>query len=635
MKFRSILFFAGLMLLLSACSLADDITPPPGYQSPVPLPTMGPLFPAKLPDLTAGAAIFAEKCAPCHGAQGLGDGPQAANLPKQPSALGKPEIARAAVPADWYTTVTQGKIETFMPPFASLDDQQRWDVVAYALSLATTTELTQGKTVYAANCASCHGADGKKSAKSDFNDQARMAKLSLNDLFNTINKGVGTSMPAFENQLSETDRYAAAAYLRSFAFAPAQGLSASAAQTESPAATVDATEAAAAVPTTSAGTQSAAVGVTGTPGEVIGTISGKITNKSGGSVPADLKATLHIYEHDPATNQFNEINSQEASVKADATYSFVNVHMPTSQAFYVSVDYADTTYSSEPTVPVAGQMAYDLPLDIYETTTDVSGLLADQVHVILDYSKPDVIQIVEFYVISNPGTKTVIPKKGAAAVTVTLPKGYTNLQFQDGQLGDRFLQTADGFGDTVPVPPSSQQYQLVFAFDLPYSTNFDFIEPVSLDVSAVTFLVSEGVKADAPGIVDGGLKDMGNGGGKYQLYELGAYKTGQSLKVNVSGAPGQAVSAPPVTGTDSTRNMIIGVGALGLALILAGGWLFWRDRRRAPDEQPLPAPAQDIHADEVIDAIIALDDQHKAGNIADEAYQQRRAELKEKLKGKL
>jgi cytochrome c553 len=496
--------------------------------------------------------------------------------------------------------------------------------VAYALSLATTAELTQGKTIYEANCASCHGVDGKKSTKSDFSDPARMAKLSLNDLFKTINTGVAPSMPAFESQLSETERYAAAAYLRTFAFATAQGSSASAAETESPAATALATETGAAIPTTS-----------GTPGEIVGTISGKITNKSGGSVPADLKVTLHIFEHDPTTNQFSEANTQETSIKADGTYSFANLQMPTSQAFYVSVDYADTTYSSEPTVPVAGQTAYDLPLDIYDTTTDSSALLADQVHMILDYSKPDVIQIVEFYVISNPGTKTVIPKKGAALVTVSLPKGYTNLQFQDGQLGDRFLQTADGFGDTFPVTPSDQQYQLVFAFDLPYSTDFDFIEPLSLNVSAITFLVSEGVKANAPSIIDGGLKDMGNGGGKYQLYTLGAYKTGQSLKVHVSGAPSPAASAPPVTGTDSTRNMIIGVGAFGLVLILAAGWLFWRDRKRAPVEQLLPEPAQDINADEVIDAIIALDDQRKAGNIADEAYKQRRAELKEKLKGKL
>ena len=399
--------------------------------------------------------------------------------------------------------------------------------------------------------------------------------------------------------------------------------------TESPASTVAATEA---VSTATSGAPENATGaVTGTPGEMIGAISGKITNKSGGSVPANMKVVLHVFQHDTTGSQFNEIQTQETSANADGTYSFANVSMPTTQVFYVSVDYANTTYESTSIVPTAGQTVYDLPVDIYETTTDASGLFADQLHIILDYSQADTIQVIEFYVISNPGVKTVIPaQKGAAIVTASLPKGYTNLQFQDGQLGDRYIQTADGFGDTLPVPPGSQKYQLVFAFNLPYSANFDFVEPFSLNVSSITFLVSEGVKADAPGIIDGGLKDMGNGGGKYQLYTLDGRKAGESMKVSVSGAPGQVSSTPPATGTDSTRNIIIGVGALGLALMLAGGWLFWRDRKRAPVEEVFPA--EESNSDEIIDAIIALDDQYKAGNIAAGAYQQRRADLKERFK---
>ena len=42
--------------------------------------------------------------------------------------------------------VTLGNIENFMPPFASLSDQERWDVVAYAQSLSTTSEqISQGE----------------------------------------------------------------------------------------------------------------------------------------------------------------------------------------------------------------------------------------------------------------------------------------------------------------------------------------------------------------------------------------------------------------------------------------------------------------------------------------------------------
>ena len=144
MKARFIIILALLAVMLSACSLAEDITPPPDYQSPTPAPTMSPLFPQTAPDLAVGAAIYAEKCAPCHGDAGLGDGPMAAQLQKPPAKIGSPELARAAAPVNWYTTVTEGNIGSFMPPFkTSLSDQQRWDVVAYTPALASVAVLPQ------------------------------------------------------------------------------------------------------------------------------------------------------------------------------------------------------------------------------------------------------------------------------------------------------------------------------------------------------------------------------------------------------------------------------------------------------------------------------------------------------------
>lgn len=615
MKLRSIFLLAGMVVALSACSLSDDITPPPGYKSPVPQPTAGPVFPVNPPNPLAGAAIYAEKCTPCHGATGMGDGPQAAKLPKKPTALGELAIARVASPAAWYTIVTEGRMDTFMPPFTSLNDQQRWDVVAYALSLSENG--TAGKTVYEATCASCHGSDGKKSAKSDFSNQARMAQLSLNDLKTIINDGVG-EMPAFAGKLNEAEQFAAAAYIRTFTLASAQG-------STPPPATASA-----------AGTADATVAVS-TPAltpEGEGVISGKVVNKSGTALPTNLPVVLHVYEHDAASGQFSEVRSQTTTLDSAGNYSFSGLAMPSNYAFYISVDYGNTTYNSEPIAPTADVKTYDLSMDIFDTTTDLSTLVADQVHIILDYSKQDVIQVVEYYAIINPSDKTVIPAtKGEAVMTVTLPKGYTNLQFQDGALGERFIQTADGFGDTFPVPPSNDPVQLVFAFDLPYSTNFDFVSPFSISVLSSEFLVSEGIKVQAPGIVDGGLQEMESTGMKYQQYGLGSFKTGDTMKVNVSGTPVKTTSAP-IAGSDTSRNLIIGVGALGIVLMLISVFFFIRSGRRAPIRAktvPTAPKANTTDRDAIIEAIIALDDQHNAGKIADEAYLRRRNELKEKL----
>jgi hypothetical protein len=97
MKLRHTIILAIIVVLLTACNftLAEDVTPPPDYVPPTPVPTMGPLFPASTPDVENGAAIYSENCAPCHGTIGLGDGPQSAMLQGQDisvPAIGLPKL---------------------------------------------------------------------------------------------------------------------------------------------------------------------------------------------------------------------------------------------------------------------------------------------------------------------------------------------------------------------------------------------------------------------------------------------------------------------------------------------------------------------------------------------------------------
>ncbi len=86
--------------------------------------------------------------------------------------------------------------------------------------------------------------------------------------------------------------------------------------------------------------------------------------------------------------------------------------------------------------------------------------------------------------------------------------------------------------------------------------------------------------------------------------------------------------APDIT---QNQTLLIGVGALGLALILAGAWLYWRDRNH-PEEEDEEDEFDDPES--IMDAIIALDDLHRAGKLSDQAYKQRRDELKNSLKRK-
>jgi mono/diheme cytochrome c family protein len=230
MKFRLIALILFIFMALAACSLAEDIPPPPGYRSPTPPPSVGPLYPSQPPSPARGAGIYTAKCLPCHGESGLGNGPMASQMPVAVPAIGLREISSQSAPAAWFTLLSQGRLERGMPPFLSLSEHERWDVLSYVYSLSATSEqLQDGASSYRIHCLACHGAQGGgdgpqaaglNPAPTAFTNLQYMSQATGIGLYRAIAEGVSPSMAAFGNKLSEGEMWALVAYLRSLAFDP-------------------------------------------------------------------------------------------------------------------------------------------------------------------------------------------------------------------------------------------------------------------------------------------------------------------------------------------------------------------------------------------------------------------------------
>jgi len=632
-EIKTIFITISTLLILSACSfsLAEDITPPPGAEVPVEAPTQpplrGPLYPLVSPDPSAGSQIYAEKCAPCHGNTGLGDGSMAGQLPVPAPALGTDDIARLASPAEWYAIVTQGNLEQRMPPFNSLTDRQRWDVVAFLYSLSNPSQrVAQGKSLYQANCLSCHGQRGDGGGPdiydlsvppTNFTDQEYMAGMSGEQLFQVISDGKSADMPAFAENLSAEERWALTAYLRSLTFA-SHAAASDLPETSAPIATIDSEATQAPQATESA--------------SGLGRVEGQVISVSGGEIPANITVTLYGFD------QMQQTFSQETLVEPDGIFSFEDVAMPEGRAFLASMEYEGVVYSSDIAVVDPETTSMVLMLPYYETTTDASILSVDRLHLLMEYIDPDTLRFVEMYVISNPGDRIVVaPGEGEPVVAFTLPEGATNLQFQDGVVGERYVEMPDGFGDVAVVRPGAGQHQVIYSYDLPYKSKLEFNQPIDLPVNAVVILLPEdGLRIKGEQLSDMGTRDVQ--GLAYRMYSSDPIEAGDNLVMDISGRPN---SGGPTLALGSNTNLVIGLLAFGISLILVGGWLYLRTRNRQIDEdesmldQESTLDEDGENVDMLLDAILALDDQYKAGELPEEAYTKRRAELKARIKEKL
>ncbi|MEA3439022.1 MAG: c-type cytochrome [Chloroflexota bacterium] len=620
---------------LSGCGnlLAEELTPPPEKEeirvSVTPETVSRALYPLVQPSANDGRQIYIENCEPCHGVNGLGDGPQANELPNPVAAIGSDAISRQASPAMWYRIVTEGILDRLMPPFSSLSDRERWDVVAYSFNLsATEDELAEGKALYISNCSGCHGVAGTGDGESmkgseteipNFRSLKYMTGKSSQELNEAVTNGVGLEMPAFDDQLSEGERWLLSDYLRMITF-----LSSGEMALSEPS---DGSDQQALIPEAS---QLEAEPTSKEENDLqeTGSAVGNIFNASGGETPIGSTVTLHGYD------QMQQVFTATTNVDDGGAFAFDDVEMPPGRVFIATTEFDNIVYGSNAVsvVPAHG-MILDLSIDVFEATVDKGNLVADRLHLFLEQVGEDGVQVVELYVISNQGEETIVPQEeGAAVINFHVPDNASGLEIQDGKIGDgRFILTEDGFADTLSIRPGMGNYQIMFTYLLPFNRKTNLSLFFSMPVDEVVILTPDYLSIKGDDLRNEGLRNVQ--GVQYQMYTSSGYIAGDQLQMSLSGdmnGSGLGLSS------SSSTTLLLGLGALAVALIGGGIWFFYRNRdlngdaKKTDDAHIDPTDPRD--ADMIMDAIITLDDLYREGELPDDAYRKRRAELKAKLK---
>lgn len=508
----------GLAVLLTGCSLADDITPPPGVEArpllgPTPTLTAEEIISTVRASAEVGAEIYAARCATCHGPTGNGDGERVAQLPNAPAKFSDATLARAASPQMWFETITNGRIENFMPPFGqSTTVAERWHLVAFLYTLSTPAEeMRLGRRVFMQSCAECHSATNQP----DFSQLSWQAARSPAEVFAAL----AQPQHDFAN-LPEAERWAAVSYVRSLALEYAE-----------PGAP---------------------------PRERLGVIAGRITNgTAGAALPANLEVQL------VGADETGIIITRTAQLAGDGSFEFSAVPYTLQNQFAVTTNYNGVAYFSTPAAFAVGEAELDASFQIHEATGTAESLRVSGLQTYIIFQTPGLATVGQLFTFSNTGDRTFIPSD-RNAVTIRLPAGAQNVNVPEGVEGQTYLRVNEAVADLRPVPPGAGTLEVLVSYQLPFAGSLAFSQPQDFAVDEVLLLVSDATASvSGPAWQAAGTQVVQNE--SFQSFTRPALNANETLAFEIISAK-------------SWQNVLLGGGALGL--VAAGiSWVWWRARR--------------------------------------------------------
>ncbi len=176
-------------------------------------------------DLDRGAELFAQNCAGCHGPSGQGNGWISHVLLRKPKDLSSMRFSRQLLSQ----ILWNGKRGTAMPSWRSLPQNDLAALTAFVQKLhvppddelATAEDRQRGSSIFAVNCAPCHGASGDGKGAVAMNLVPEPANFKLKQpnpeyIRRVLAEGIpGTAMPSWKEQIPEADRRVLAIHVRS------------------------------------------------------------------------------------------------------------------------------------------------------------------------------------------------------------------------------------------------------------------------------------------------------------------------------------------------------------------------------------------------------------------------------------
>lgn len=357
-----------------------------------------------------------------------------------------------------------------------------------------------------------------------------------------------------------------------------------------------------------------------------GKVTGKIINQNTGAmVKGVLDVMLHILQNDAGAGMLH------GQSQADGSFFFSDVPFDANSQYAVMAIFNGVTYFSEVTPVDMASMQVTVEVPVYESTSDVSDVQVNQMHVLFNYAE-DGLETKEIYILSNIGERTVkdvykLDGDRSATFKFPLPPDADFIFFKPNDQ-NRFVKFDGGFADTYPILPGTQSAQIVVSYLTPFSEQRTYSYIAPLNILRMNFLVQEDANVSLQGTGLAGPERMTlEDGNSYLVYSFSNINAGQTIEVSfVEGDKSNSmeVSAVPLAAS---------VGILGLMIMGYGIW-WWR-RPDESDEEVGEQPDTEMDFNQAINEIASLDEAYEKGEIEEQEYRESRDVLRKKAKALL
>ena len=583
--------------------------PPPYDPEQIPVP-------ARIPVAGLAAGSYEQNCAPCHGASGDGDGPAGATA--DPTVFSDFAAVWERSPAELFHVTKFGRIQNLMPPWRnSMSDEQIWQAVYYAWNLHTDeVEVAAGAELYRQSCVECHGESGRGEGAEaganipDFSSQAEMVFVSQAEL----DQRWRTAHPEIGDAWAGAERQAVLEFIRTFSYQPLW-----------------------------------APFVVSGPGVITGRLFQGTEN---GQAPAQSEVTLNVFQ------QTELLTTRTAAVETDGNFQFEELPVDEGYYFLVETEHQDIRYTTpilafggpDFTEDRVGPERIDTSLPVFETTTDPGDLQISRANWIIEH-EPGTLLVGQLFTFGNVGDRTFTGVEVEAfdtpvTLAVPLPDGASEVEIQDGLIGEVYRLRQQILYDTRPVPPGEGSRQIFVRYRLPFSgDSADIVFPVPYDTSTLNLLVADLPELEVALTIGGEAQESAGQetiqGVFFRLWSA-PVAGGTPVHVSLRGLIAASGLDPrPDRGTAPSREMPVSAPPLdarvplafgsivGLLLVAALLLFVYRERTKSP---PTPEQLAARH-EELIDRIARLDDLHALGELEEKSWRSERDSLKRELVG--